>query len=55
MELTLEEFKQRLASQYSEQEIIDLLEIDSFTLVEVLSEYIEEHFDELKGQLDDGF
>jgi hypothetical protein len=46
MALTLPELKQRLALKDAD-ELLDLLKLDSSTIVEIASDLIEERYDEL--------
>ena len=55
MSLTLEELKERIAEQMDEQSILEMLNIDSFKLVEAFSDLIEEQYDKLNNQLEDDF
>ena len=55
MPLTLEELKERLAEQVDEQTLLELLNINSFQLVEAFSDLIEDKYDELNNQMEDEF
>jgi hypothetical protein len=55
MPLTLEELKERIAERMDEQSILEILNIDSFKLVEAFSDVIEENYDKLNNQLEDDF
>jgi hypothetical protein len=47
MNLTLDELAQKLASYYDEVSLLELLNINSFDLVERFSDVIEEKYDTL--------
>jgi len=53
MSLTLEEVKQRLAERFDEVTLMELLEANSFAIVDAFSDYIEEHIDKFEGMVDD--
>lgn len=48
--LTLEEVKERL-KQYDEQTLLELFDLSSEELVELMSDTIEENFDYFYGQV----
>ena len=51
--LTLLELKELLAARYSECDLLDLMEIDSYMLVEAFSELIEEKQEWLAKELEE--
>ena len=55
MPLTLEELKERIAERMDEDSILEILNIDSYQLVEAFSDLIEEHYDKLNSQLEDEY
>lgn len=50
MPLTLNELKEKLADNYDEISILELLEINSYDLVERFTDKIEEKFDQLEEE-----
>jgi len=50
--ITLDELKERLAAQFDETSILEFLEVDSYQLVNVFSELVEDKFDYLVGELE---
>lgn len=52
MELTLEELKEKL-SKCEETYLMELLQLTSGDLVDHFEDFIEEHFDELCGELEE--
>lgn len=55
MSLTLEELKERIAERMDEDSILEILNIDSYQLVEAFSDLIEEHYDKLNSQMEDEY
>ena len=55
MPLTLEELKERIAERMDEDSILEILNIDSYQLVEAFSDLIEEHYDKLNSQMEDEY
>ena len=55
MPLTLEELKERIAERMDEDSILEILNIDSYQLVEAFSNLIEEHYDKLNQQMEDEY
>ena len=55
MSFTLEELKERIAERLDEQSILEILNIDSFQLVEAFSDLIEENYVKLNRQMEDEF
>lgn len=53
MNLMLHELKERLASNYDECSLIDLLGINSYQIVEAFSDLIEDRMDELVSLFDE--
>lgn len=51
--MLLEELKDRLAEQYDEVELLELLEINSFQLVQKFSDVIENNYEYFKNKVDD--
>lgn len=51
MALTLQEIKNKLAEQYDEVSILEILNIDSFDLVEAFIDRIEDNYDKLLQDL----
>lgn len=51
-EYTLEELKEKLASQFDEETLIDLLGINSFQIVEAFSGLIEDNYNKLMREVD---
>lgn len=55
--LTLEEIKERLATRIDEVDLLELLEIDSFALIErfsdIIEKDIEKYADIVEEELDD--
>lgn len=51
--LTLTELKEKIAEQYDEITILELLEINSFDLVEAFSDKLEEKYDKIIQEFDD--
>lgn len=51
--LTLEELKEKIAEQTGEVDILELLNINSFDLVEMFSDRIEDNYDKLLKEYDD--
>ena len=47
MELTLEELKERLETQFDEVSILELLEINSHDLLAAFSDRVEDNYDKL--------
>ena len=52
MTLTLEELKEKLAEQYDECSVCDLLGITSYDLVEMFSDKIEAKFTKLVREIE---
>ena len=52
MALTLQEIKTKLAEQYDEVSLLEMLNIDSFDLVEAFLDRIEDNFDQLMNEVD---
>lgn len=50
MPLTLNELKEKLADNYDEISILELLEINSYDLVERFTDKIEDKFDQLEEE-----
>jgi hypothetical protein len=50
--VTLEELKAYLATTYGECDLIDLLNLSTFDLVEFLEESIKENFDNLVSEME---
>jgi len=50
--VTLEELKEWLAVTYDECDLVDLLNLSTFELVEALEEHIEENFDKLVSEME---
>jgi len=55
MPLTLEELKEKLAEQLDEVTLLEILGITSYDLVERFEEVIEDKFDKLEKEIDDGY
>lgn len=55
MSLTLTELKERIAERMDEESILEILNIDSFQLVEAFSDLIEEQYDKLNQQMEDDY
>jgi hypothetical protein len=55
MSFTLEELKERIAERLDEQSILEILNINSFQLVEAFSDLIEENYVKLNRQMEDEF
>ena len=55
MPLTLEELKERMAERMDEDSILEILDINSYQLVEAFSDLIEEHYDKLNSQMEDEY
>lgn len=53
MPITLEELKERIATRCTEVDILELLEINSFDLVESYEERIEQRFRRLAEEFED--
>lgn len=53
MRLTLEELKERIADNYDEVLILDVLNINSYDLVEAFSDKIEDNYDRLVKEFDE--
>ncbi len=51
MALTLQEIKTKLAEQYDEVSLLEMLNIDSFDLVEAFLDRIEDNYDRLVQDL----
>lgn len=52
MALLLSELKQRLAQEFDEVTLLEILDIKSEDIVEAFSDLIEEKYDELIGKVD---
>lgn len=52
MTITVEELSQKLAEQYDEVTLIDVLGVNSFDIVEAFQELIEEQYDKLIGEVE---
>ncbi len=50
---TILELKEKLAEQYDEISILELLEINSFDLVEAFSDKIEDKYDKLVSEFEE--
>lgn len=48
--LTLKELKERMAAEWDELTILDMLGVDSYQLVEVFSDVIADQFDTLQSE-----
>ncbi len=48
--LTLKDVKERMAAEWDELTILDMLGVDSYQLVEVFSDLIAENFDTLQSE-----
>ena len=55
MPLTLEELKEKLAEQLDEVTLLEILGITSYDLVERFEDLIEDKFDKLEKEIDDGY
>ena len=53
MTLTLQEVKEKLAEQYDEVTLLEILEINSYDIVEAFLEKIEEKYDKLTEDLEE--
>ncbi|MDE1816602.1 MAG: hypothetical protein KGL35_13580 [Bradyrhizobium sp.] len=53
MTLTLQEVKEKLAEQYDEVTLLEILEINSYDIVEAFFEKIEEKYDKLTEDLEE--
>lgn len=51
MALTLQEIKTKLAEQYDEVSLLEMLNIDSYDLVEAFLDRIEDNYDRLAQDL----
>lgn len=51
--LTLEELKERVAAQFDEEMLLDILGLDIYDLVEALEEHIVENWDDVVKELYD--
>ena len=49
--MTLSDLKEQLAIGFDEVDLLDMLGVDSYQLVEAFSDLIEERFDELSAEL----
>jgi hypothetical protein len=49
--ITIVELKERLAAQFDEVTILDMLEIDSKMLVNAFTELVEENYDKLVAEV----
>jgi hypothetical protein len=52
MSLTIDELKERLSQEY-EVDLLEMLQLDSSDLVEILEDYIIDHQDELRDKYDE--
>lgn len=53
MTLTLQEIKEKLAEQYDEVMLLEILEINSYDIVNAFFDRIEEKYDELNEDLEE--
>lgn len=51
--LTLEEIKQRIALQWDSDILLEVLNLDTSDLVEILEDYIIENYDKVLRELED--
>jgi hypothetical protein len=49
--ITIVELKERLAAQFDELTILDMLEVDSKMLVDAFTELVEENYDKLVAEV----
>lgn len=53
IEYTLEELKEQLAKRFSECELVDILELTTFDLVDVLEDVIQEKYEKIVSELEE--